>query len=83
MTLQQVMGNYGSVERSNMYSAGSALNVQEYTRKGEVVGFTAADINLDVSIWDLTKEDGLPVLRIVYRDQRERREIDRMHPMRR
>jgi hypothetical protein len=54
-----------------MYSAGSMLVVREVFRGGAVVGYTAADININVNIWDITKGDGPPVLRLVYKDLRE------------
>jgi hypothetical protein len=80
MTLQEVMADYQRVEKSNMYSAGSSLNVQEYYRHDAVVGYTAVDLNIDVSIWDITKDDGTPVLRVVYKDLRQERDKD-MRPM--
>jgi hypothetical protein len=69
-TLAEVTADYSSVEKANMYSAGSMLVVREVFRGGAVVGYTAADINIDVNIWDITKGDGPPVLRIVYKDLR-------------
>lgn len=73
-TLAEVMADYSSVEKANMYSAGSVLIVREVFRGNTVVGYTAADINIDVSIWDITKGDGPPVLRLVYEDRRQERE---------
>lgn len=70
-TLTEVMADYSSVEKANMYSAGSMLVVREVFRGGAVVGYTAADININVNIWDITKGDGPPVLRLVYKDLRE------------
>ena len=78
------MADYQRVEKANMYSAGSMLNIQEYYRRDAVVGYTAVDLNIDVSIWDITQGDGPPVLRVVYKDLRQEREKDRdMRPMRR
>jgi hypothetical protein len=34
------------------------------------VGYTASDINMDVRIWDITKGDEPPVLRLEFRDLR-------------
>jgi hypothetical protein len=70
-TLAEVMADYSSVEKANMYSAGSMLIVREVFRGDAVVGYTAADMNIDVSIWDITKGDGPPALRLVYKDLRE------------
>ena len=83
-TLMDAMNDYSGVERSNMYSAGSALVVREVYRGGDVVGYTAADMNVDVSVWDITKGEGPPVLRVVYKDLRDREGDEMMrHPMRR
>jgi hypothetical protein len=70
-TLAEVMADYSSAEKANMYSAGSVLVVREVFRGDAVVGYTAADMNIDVNIWDMTKGDGPPVLRVVYKDLRE------------
>lgn len=70
-TPAEVMADYGSVEKANMYSAGSMLIWREVFRGDAVAGYTAADINIDVNIWDVTKDDGPPVLRLVYKDLRE------------
>ncbi len=84
MTLAEVLADYQRVEKANMYSAGSSLNVQEYYRRDVVVGYTAVDLNIDVSIWDITEEGGPPMLRVVYKDLRQERDKDRdMRPMRR
>ncbi len=77
MTLHQVMADYQRVQKEKMYTAGSSLNVQEYTRQGAVVGYTAVDLNIDVNIWDITQEGGPPMLRIVYKDLRQEREQQR------
>jgi hypothetical protein len=84
-TLSEVMADYGSAEKANMYSAGSMLIVREVFRGDAVVGYTAADINIDVSVWDITQGDGPPVLRLVYKDLRQEREDNRglQQPMRR
>jgi len=83
MTLQEVMADYQKVEKANMYSAGSNLNVQEYYRRDAVVGYTAVDLNIDVSIWDITQGDGPPMLRVVYKDLRQEREKEKnMQPRR-
>jgi len=70
-TLAEVIADYSGVEKANMYTVGSELLVREVFRGDSVVGYTATDINIDVSIWDLTKGDGPPVLRLVYKDVRE------------
>jgi hypothetical protein len=70
MTLQGVMDDYQKVLKANMYTAGTNLNVQEYYRRDVVVGYSAIDINLEVSIWDITEGDGPPVLRVIYKDLR-------------
>ena len=81
-TLMDVMNDYSGAQRANMYTAGSVLVVREVYRGSDVVGYTAADMNIDVSVWDITKGDGPPVLRVVYKDLREADEMMR-HPLRR
>jgi hypothetical protein len=76
MSLNEVMADYRNVEKSHMYITGSNLIVQEYYREGAMAGYTAADINLEVTIWDITKGGGPPLLRVVYRDLRPEREIE-------
>jgi hypothetical protein len=84
ITLAEVMADYSSAEKSNMYSAGSMLIVREVFRGDAVVGYTAADINIDVNVWDITKDDGPITLRLVYKDLRQEREDNKMmQPMRR
>jgi hypothetical protein len=53
-----------------MFTAGSNLIVREIFRADAVVGYTANDINMDVRIWDITKGDEPPVLRLEFRDLR-------------
>jgi hypothetical protein len=69
-TLSEVMADYVSVQRANMFTVGSNLIVREIIRADAVVGYTASDINMDVRIWDITKGDGPPVLRLEFRDLR-------------
>jgi hypothetical protein len=69
-TLSEVMADYVNVRRANMFTAGSNLIVREIIRADAVVGYTASDINMDVRIWDITKDDGPPVLRLEFRDLR-------------
>jgi hypothetical protein len=72
LTLADVMADYNSVRKSRMYSSGSELIVREIMLKDSVVGYTAADRNMDVGIWDVTpggKESGA-VLQLVYNDAR-------------
>ena len=77
MSLNEVMADYRNVEKSHMYLTGSNLIVQEYNREGAMVGYTAADINLRVTIWDITKGGGPPLLRVVYKDLRPVRDTER------
>jgi hypothetical protein len=81
-TLAEVMADYSSVEKANMYSAGSMLIVREVFRRDAIVGYTAADINIDVNVWDVTQGDGPPVLRLVYKDLRGGDELNK-RPFRR
>ncbi len=76
LTLAEVVADYNSVQKSMMYSSGSGLIVREILHGDSVAGYTAADIKLDVDIWDLTpgiKESGA-VLQLVYGDARGKRD---------
>jgi len=73
-TLTEVMADYSSVEKANMYTAGSVLIVREISRGDTVVGYTAADINIGIDIWDVTKGGGPPLLRLIYEDLRQEQE---------
>ena len=69
-TLEEVMADHVSVQRANMSAVGSNLIVREIIRADALVGYTASDINMDVRIWDITKGDEPPVLRLEFRDLR-------------
>jgi len=76
LTLAEVAADYNSVQKSMMYSSGSGLIVREILRGDSVVGYTAADIKIDVGIWDITpgdKESGA-VLQLAYDDARGKRD---------
>ena len=72
LTLAEVMNDYNSVRKSRLYTSGSGLFVNEILRGGTVAGYTAADTNIEVGIWDITpggKESG-SVLQLVFDDTR-------------
>lgn len=73
-TLEEITSDYYGVRRSRMETSGSNLILREVYRRDAVVGYTAADLNIDVQIWDLTQGDGPAVLRLVYRDLRKEAE---------
>jgi hypothetical protein len=71
-TLSDVMADYNHVRKSMMYSSGSGLVVKEIIRRDSIAGYTAADSNIDVGIWDITprgKESGA-ILQLVCGDAR-------------
>ena len=73
LTLGEVMDDYAKAVKARQFSSGSNLIVREVLRNGLVVGYTANDINMDVSIWDITADkDAKVVLRLVYRDLRKK-----------
>jgi hypothetical protein len=69
-TLQEVMADYDQARKSRMYTRGSSLVVREVLRGDSVLGYTACDLNIDVQLWDITRGDETPVLRLVYKDLR-------------
>jgi hypothetical protein len=78
-----VIADYASVTRSRQYSEGSSLLVREIVREATIVGYTAGDLNIDLSIWDITSagNESNIVLKPVFTDRR--RQIDGgMHPNR-
>lgn len=79
-TLAEVMADYDAVRKSKMYSGGSSLIVREVVRRDSVAGYTACDLNMDVQLWDITRDDGPAVLRLVYSDLR--RDVDGPDPLR-
>jgi hypothetical protein len=81
-TLEEVMADYVSVQRANMSTVGSNLIVREIIRADALVGYTASDINMDVRIWDITKGDEPPVLRLEFRDLRRDDGLNRRPQMR-
>ena len=81
-TLEEVMADHVSVQRANMSAVGSNLIVREIIRADALVGYTASDINMDVRIWDITKGDEPPVLRLEFRDLRRDDGLNRRPQMR-
>jgi len=81
-TLEEVMADHVSVQRANMSAVGSNLIVREIIRADALVGYTASDINMDVRIWDITKDDEPPVLRLEFRDLRRDDGLNRRPQMR-
>jgi hypothetical protein len=72
LTLADVMADYNHIRKSMMYSSGSGLVVKEIIRGSSIAGYTAADSNIDVGIWDVTiggKESGA-ILQLIYNDAR-------------
>jgi hypothetical protein len=84
LTIGEVMDDYARAVKARQFSSGSNLIVREVLRDGLVVGYTASDLNMDVNIWDITKEkDAKVILRLVYRDLRKQDGGDMrrdMHP---
>jgi len=80
-SLEGVIADYSTVMRSRQYSDGSFLLVREVLRGGAIVGYTAGDINIDLTIWDITSKgsESNVVLKPVFTDRR--RQIDGgVHP---
>lgn len=73
LAIGEVMEDYARAARARQFTSGSNLIVREITRGDQVVGYTANDMNMDVSIWDITTDkDAKVVLRLVYRDLRKK-----------
>ena len=73
LTIGEAMEDYARAARARQFTSGSNLLVREIFRGDQVVGYTANDTNMDVSIWDITTDkDAKVVLRLVYRDLRKK-----------
>ena len=70
MTLAEVLADCDKVQKSNLYCGD--LSMREIIRGDSVVGYIAADRDIDVDIWDITpvgKGSGT-VVKLVYNDAR-------------
>jgi hypothetical protein len=82
LTIGEAMEDYARAAKARQYTSGSSLLVREIFRGDQVVGYTANDTNMDVSIWDITTDkDAKVVLRLVYRDLRKNDGGDRSRNM--
>jgi hypothetical protein len=73
LTIAEVREDYAMAVRARQFTSGSNLIVREIFRGDQVVGYTANDMNMDVSIWDITTDkDAKVVLRLVYKDLRKK-----------
>lgn len=75
LTYGEARDDHARVVKANMYNP-RALITREILRGGDVIGYTLADIKMDVDIWDVTpagQGSGI-VLQLDYKD---RRYIDR------
>jgi hypothetical protein len=82
LTIGEAMEDYARAAKARHFTSGSNLLVREIFRGDQVVGYTANDTNMDVSIWDITTDkDAKVVLRLVYRDLRKNDGGDRSRNM--
>ena len=82
LSIGEVMEDHARAVRARQFTSGSSLIVREIFRGDQVVGYTANDTNMDVGIWDITKDkDAKVVLRLVYRDLRKNDGGDRSRNM--
>ncbi len=75
LTYGEALDDYARVVKSNMYSP-RALITREILREGRAVGYTLADIKMDVDIWDVTPAGQGPGI-VLHLDYKDRRYIDR------
>jgi hypothetical protein len=75
LTYGEARDDYARVVKANMYNP-RALITREILRGGDVVGYTLADIKMDVDIWDVTPAgQGSGI--VLHLDYKDRRYIDR------
>jgi len=70
MYLNEVITDYGRVTRERFHSRASMPIISEIIREGSVVGYTVSDLNMEVSVWDMTKDPSKISLEIRYKDLR-------------
>jgi hypothetical protein len=56
MSLNDVFADYDKIIRARFYRTASMPVIREVVRDGAVVGYTASDLNMGVSLWDVTSE---------------------------
>jgi hypothetical protein len=72
MSISDVMTDYERIMRSRQYTRGSSLLIREILSEEAVAGYTASDIDAELSVWNVTAEGKQPgsVLQAVFADRR-------------
>lgn len=80
MTMPQVLQDYRQVQKTHLHITGSNLIVHAYYLEEDIVGYYAADIDMEVTVWSIGMEEGKPVLLVVYQDLRQKRGLPLAFP---
>ena len=70
MSISEVQADYEKIMRSRQYTRGSPLLIREIISEGAVAGYTACDINAELSVWKVTAEQQGVILQVVFADKR-------------
>jgi hypothetical protein len=81
MSISDVQADYKKIMQTRQYTRGSSLQIREILYQGATAGYTLADINAELNVWNPTPEGGQQgrVLQVVFTDVRGQssRGIDR------
>jgi hypothetical protein len=72
LSIAEIQADHEQIMRSKQYTRGSALQIREILYDGATAGYTLADINIELNVWNLTPEGTRqgPVLKVVFADRR-------------
>jgi hypothetical protein len=72
LSISEVKADHEQIMHSRQYTGGSSLQIREILYDGATAGYTLADINFELNVWNLTPEGKRqgPVLRAVFADRR-------------
>ena len=72
MSISDVRADYERIMRASQYTRGSSLQIREILYQGATAGYTLADINVELNVWNPTPEGGKQgrVLQVVFTDAR-------------
>lgn len=72
LSIAEVQADHEQIMHSRQYTRGSSLQIREILYGGVPAGYTLADINVELNVWNLTpegKQQGR-VLQVIFADRR-------------
>ena len=72
MSISEVQADYERIMHERQYTRGSSLQIREILYQGATAGYTLADINVELNVWNQTLDGGQQgrVLQVVFTDAR-------------